>query len=308
MVHATADLRRLGHHERQPLTSERVRRTLVTALALTAALGAGRALRAQTAPARRVIALPRGDVFQPLLADPKEPELLGSVLKTWRALDTHIAAVEFGEPVGIVRWPGTRTGDGVQLGISAAIFAQFDLDTPSNDLLNTDFMIGVPLTVREGDWSGRLRVYHQSSHLGDTVLIAGHPERLNLSFEALEVLVSRDVGPLRMYGGGEVLLRRDPGSLHRAMAHLGAQIASAPVVRLNGFGRGRVVLGVDAKLPGNDRFAVGTSVRAGLEFTAPGAAPRRWGVLLHFYVGPVPYGQYYVEDITSLGIGLHIAP
>lgn len=280
----------------------------MAALTLAAALGAPSACRAQTAPARQVIALPRGDVFQPLLADPKEPELLGSVLKTWRALDTHIAAVEFGEPVGIVRWRGARSGDGVQLGVSAAIYAQFDLDTPSNDLLNTDFMIGVPLTLREGAWSGRVRIYHQSSHLGDTVLIAGHPERINLSFEALEMLVSRDIGPLRLYGGGEILLRRDPGSLHRALAHVGMQIASAPVVRLDGFGRGRLVFGADAKLPGENRFAVGTSVRAGVEFTAPGAAPRRWGVLVHFYVGPVPYGQYYVEDITSLGVGLHIAP
>lgn len=308
MVHTAAGLRRLGHRERQSLTPARARAAIVVALTLGAAAGAPRRLPAQSPPARQVIVLPRGDVFQPLLADPKAPELLGSVLKTWRALDTHLAAVEFGEPVGIVRWRGRRTGDGVQLGVSAAIFAQFDLDTPSNDLLNTDFMIGVPLTVREGAWSARVRIYHQSSHLGDTVLIAAHPERINLSFEAMELLVSRDLGPVRIYGGGEYLLRRDPGSLHRALVHIGAQATSAPVLRLDGFGRGRLVLGVDAKVPGPDRFAVGTSVRTGLEFTPPGAVPRRWGVLLHFYMGPVPYGQYYVENITSLGLGLHIAP
>lgn len=307
MVHSAAGLRRLGHDERQSLTPARVRNVLVAVLALAAAAGTPSAARAQAPPAHPVIVLPRGDVFRPLFADPKEPDVLASVLKSWRGLDRHLAAVEFGESVGVLRWPGSRPGDGVQLGVSGAIFAQFDLDTPSKDLLNTDFMIGVPLTVRRGNWSARARIYHQSSHAGDTVLTIMQPGRINLSFEALELLVSRDLGPVRIYGGGQYLLRRDPGSLYRALAHVGGQVTSGPVFSLGGFGRARGVLGVDANGPGPNRSAVGMSVRTGLEFTVPGSVPRSWGVLLHFYSGPAPYGQYYVDDITSLGLGAHIS-
>jgi len=308
VVHPAARLRRRGHDERQSLTPARARFAILLALTLAAAASVPGRVRAQSTQPGEVMVLPRGDVFQPLLADSKEPEIMGSVLKSWRALDRRLAAVELGESVGMLRWRGRRPGDGVQIGVSAAIFAQFDLETQSKDLLNTDFLIGMPVTVREGAWSARARFYHQSSHVGDTVLTARQPGRINLSFEAIELLVSRDLGPVRVYGGGEYLLRRDPGSLRRARAHVGAQVTSGPVLSAGGFGRARAVIAVDVKGPGPDRSAVGTSVRAGLEFTPPGAVPRRWGVLLHFYTGPAPYGQYYVEDITSLGLELTIAP
>jgi len=52
-----------------------------------------------------------------------------------------------------------------------AVFAQFNLDTPSFDLLNADYLVGPELTLRHGRWSGRVRFYHQSSHLGDEFLL-----------------------------------------------------------------------------------------------------------------------------------------
>jgi Protein of unknown function (DUF1207) len=276
--------------------------------ALLLALAAPRASVAQAPVRSATVALPRGDLFAPLLADPKEPQALAAVLKTWRAVDTHAALIGFGQVIGIVRWRAARPGDGVQLGIAPAIFAQFDLDTPSNDLINADYLIGLPLSARWGPWSARLRIYHQSSHLGDEYLLDARPERINLSFEAVELLVAREFGPLRVYGGGEYLVRRDPASLNRGLAHGGAELSSAPLVGLGGFGRARAVLAVDLKAPGEDRFAVGTSVRAGLVFSGSGPVPRSWSVLIHFYAGPVPYGQFYTEDITSLGAGLSIAP
>ncbi len=51
---------------------------------------------------------------------------------------------------------------------------QFDLSAPSSDLINTDYVVGVPLSWRSGGWSTRVRLYHQSSHLGDEFLL-GRP-------------------------------------------------------------------------------------------------------------------------------------
>ncbi|MGE0467733.1 MAG: DUF1207 domain-containing protein [Steroidobacteraceae bacterium] len=100
-----------------------------------------------------------------------------------------------------------------QFGIADAVFAQFGLERPSSDLINADYVIGLPLAWRRDDWSGRMRLYHQSSHLGDEFLLNTQPQRVNLSFEAIEAIIAHDFGGLRMYGGGEYLIDRDPRDL-----------------------------------------------------------------------------------------------
>jgi hypothetical protein len=132
------------------------------------------------------VPLPRGDVFCGLLADPKRPHSFASYLRgTSPTLKTDVAAVGVGENFGLFRWGG------LQLGIEAGIFSQFDLRTPSYDLVNADYIIGLPITFRYSGFSARMRVYHQSSHLGDEYLLRGpsvQPERENLSFESLEAV------------------------------------------------------------------------------------------------------------------------
>src|SRR5512133_1384990 len=96
------------------------------------------------------IALPQGDVFCPRIADP-------------RSTRSHLTYLR-GE---LRRAGGPVPGDGVQIGSEAGVFAQFDLGTRSADLLNADYVGGIPLTFRVASFSGRFRVWHQSSHLGD---------------------------------------------------------------------------------------------------------------------------------------------
>ena len=88
-----------------------------------------------------------------------------------------------------------------------------------------DYVVGLPLTGRYHGFSGRLRPYHQSSHLGDEYLLRDDPvERENLSFESLELILSGELGPLRLYGGGEYLFRREPDTLEDLLAHGGGEI------------------------------------------------------------------------------------
>src|SRR4029078_5259785 len=139
-----------------------------------------------------------------------------------RALD--LATIGIGDAFGLGRWNGSNPGDGVQLSLAAGVFAQFDLDSVSYYLLNADYVFGLPLTIRKGAFSTRLRVYHQSSHLGDEYLLREPPERrnrINLSFESAEMILSIDAKALRFYGGGELLLRREPKDLERYVAHGG---------------------------------------------------------------------------------------
>jgi hypothetical protein len=179
-------------------------------------------------------------------------------------------------------------------------------------MLNADYVIGLPLTIRRGWFSTRLRVYHQSSHLGDEYLLrepADRQDREDLSFESVEWLVSADGGPLRLYGGGEMLFRRVPGELERLVAHGGLEFRPLPrILPLGSLGGFRIVAAGDVKSSEEQDWKPAISARAGLEYDRAGgsdATARRWGIFAEFYTGPSPYGQFFREKVRLAGVGVH---
>jgi hypothetical protein len=212
----------------------------------------------------------------------------------------------------LLRLGGSRPGVGFQISISGSVFAQFDLDVSSYDLLYAVYVIGLPITFRSGAFSTRLRLYHQSSHLGDELLLReDNPdfERENISFESAEVIISLDGGPFRVYGGGEYLLRRDPPDLERSVVHGGIELR--PAKRLASFGTVagmRFVLGGDIKVSEQQDWKPAVSLRTGFEFDRPRDSDpqgRRWGLLFEAYDGPSPYGQFFRRDVRYYGAGIH---
>jgi len=258
-----------------------------------------------------VVGFPQDEIFCPLIADPKYPRSFASLLRgTFPSIEkpsgkgTAIGSVGLGDFFGLVRFGGPRAGEGLQLDVVGAIFAQFDLDAPSNDLINADYIIGVPLTFRRSGFSLLARVYHQSSHLGDEFLLRSSIQRENLSFESLELLASQEIGPLRLYGGGERLFRRDPDTVKANLLHTGAELRSgrAGLVQLLG--------GVDLKTTEQHNWAQALSGRAGVELArpSPGGHPVRLVmILLELYKGPSPYGQFFQEDISYVGVGINFS-
>jgi hypothetical protein len=254
---------------------------------------------------------PQDQIFCPLIADPKQPRSFASLLRgTFPSIEkpsgkgTTIASVGLGDSFGLVRWGGPRAGEGVQLDVVGAIFAQFDLDSASNDLINADYIIGVPLTFRRSGFSIMARVYHQSSHLGDEYLLRTSIQRENLSFESLEVLASQEIGPLRVYGGGERLFRRDPDTVKAKLLHTGAELRSGRAGLL------QLVSGVDLKTTEQHNWSQAVSGRAGVELTRPspeGHPIRLVTIMLELYKGPSPYGQFFQEDISYVGVGIHFS-
>jgi len=108
-------------------------------------------------------------VFYPSMASPKEPRTHVTYLRLNPPGDSvNIGSVGFGDSFGLVRWPGWGEEDTLQLSISGAVVAQFNLDSDSGsmDLINADYIIGVPLSYRNGSWSARARLFHQFSHWG----------------------------------------------------------------------------------------------------------------------------------------------
>ena len=247
---------------------------------------------------------PVGDLFRPLLADPKQPQFFVSINR-FRSSGVRytVASVGFGETFGMYRFFGSREGDGLQISMEGAIFAQFNLDTPSYDLINADYTIGIPVTYRHGDNSLRFRIYHQSSHLGDEFLQSVNPpERVNLSYEAIELIYSREWRGWRVYGGGEYLIHKEPGDIKPMSAHWGLEYRGSKPLVWNG----RPIGGVDMKSFEEHKWAIDTSVKAGLEFGQPNPGQRRLRLMAEWYKGFDPRGQFYNNKVDYYGLGVSL--
>ena len=247
---------------------------------------------------------PTGDLFRPLIADPKQPQFFSSIRHFRSSGVTYtMAAVGFGETFGLYRFFGSREGDGLQLSLEGALFAQFNLDAPSFDLINADYTIGIPVTYRHGDNSLRFRIYHQSSHLGDELLqSANPPDRVNLSYESIELIYSREWRGWRVYGGGEYLVHKEPADLKPLSGHWGLEYrASKPLVW-----KGRPIAGVDLKSLEEHNWSIDTSFKAGLEFGHPNPGQRRLRLMAEYYKGFDPHGQFYKNKVEYYGLGVYL--
>ena len=256
------------------------------------------------------VGFPDDQIFCPTIADPKEARSFVSLLRgTFRSLDdpsgedTTIASVGLGDSFGLVRWGGPQPSEGVQLDVVGSIFAQFDLAAPSNDLINADYLIGLPLTVRRRGFSARVKLYHQSSHLGDEYLLRDDViERENLSFESIELLASQEMGPVRVYAGVERLFRREPDALPSKLFHGGVELRTGRAGPL------QLVGGVDLKTTDLHDWSPAISGRVGFEMARRRSGdhpPRLVTLMVELYQGPSPYGQFFQDDISYIGVGLH---
>ncbi len=241
-------------------------------------------------------------LFEPLHADPRWPHF-SAAWHDYRdepGLD-NIAAVSFGESFSLLRW-GAAEASRWELGLQAGVFSIFDLDADSFDLVNADYFVGPVVTWRDGSLSAMGRVYHQSSHLGDEYLLRAEPERINLSYEVFDLLASVDVtSALRVYGGAGYVLHSDT-PLENWLLQSGVELFGAPVGG-SGF---RPLAACDLQMREETDWRGDVSARAGIEFSDPGGSGGRMQILLEYYRGRSPNGQFFTEDIELFGLGVHL--
>ena len=245
-------------------------------------------------------------LFARLLADPREPGFFATYL--WgrsRALASRLGSVGLGQTIGVFRkqhW---------ELALAAGVFSQFNMGSPTNDLINTDYRVGLPVTYRRGAVATRLQIYHQSSHLGDEYLLHTGAKRVDLTFESAELIVSHDAARWRVYSGGEYAFKRSPSDLKPAVLRAGVEYRGVhPVVHVGHLAEGRLVAGLDVASIQVRDWQPAWSLVSGFEMSTPGAAPGsgwEWSILLHAYTGPTPYGQFYRDPLSSVGIGIAFA-
>jgi hypothetical protein len=260
------------------------------------------ALLACAVPARAVEAFPKTLVFQPLLADPRWPSFAGT-MQRYLGPQRHVFwAANFGESFPFV---GNRGGEIWQFGLQASVFTIWDVTTESDDLVNADFLVGFPYTWRKDRWSGMYRIFHVSSHLGDEFLLSHKSvDRVNISYEALDTKLSYDFEHgFRLYGGGGKMFRKDPPELKTWFAQVGGEWLGPSFA----WGILRPVAAADLqKHEQNGWGATGTSLRAGIQMQHRYEVSRRMQLLFEYYRGHDPNGQFFLDTVQLLGLGLHV--
>jgi hypothetical protein len=247
--------------------------------------------------------MPGGLLFRPLVADPRWPHF--SAARQYYLDDPdfgNVAAVSFGETFALYR---SALGDGWwEVGIQAGVFAIFDLDAPSSDLINADYFVAGVLAYRLGGFSALGRLFHQSSHLGDEFLLRrSRVERINLSYEGVDARLSYEAfgDVLRLYAGAGYLVRREPDTLDPWSLQYGVEFRSPWPGPQAAF---RPIAATDVQYREENDFSADLSVRAGVQFT--GVLPSRdLQLLVEYFNGRSPNGQFYRRKIDYLGIGVH---
>ena len=161
-------------------------------------------------------------LFAPLVADPRQPTNSAALRVGDRVCGDVCAAVSLGDDFPFFRWINVWPVHGdMQIGIEAGIWSVFNYSNIPNrpkhetcELINTDFLVGIPLTYAFDAWSFRLRIYHISSHLGDEYLVnrpSAISRRKNPSMEAIDFFTSYQfTSGLRGYVGPGVVFHSDP--------------------------------------------------------------------------------------------------
>ena len=245
--------------------------------------------------------LPGGIIFKPLIADPRWPHFSA----TWQHYfgDPQFkdqAAVSFGESFALYR---AKLGPTFwEIGLHAGVFSIFDLNAASFDLVNADYMVGLPLSFRWEDLSLQLRVFHQSSHLGDEFLLRTRTNRINLSYQSVDLKVSYELlRVLRLYAGGGWLFGQDPSSLRPWSVQYGLELSSPWPARPS---RWRPIAAVDVQQHQENDWSADVSARAGIEIDGV-LFTRKLQFLLEYFNGNSPNGQFYKDRVQYFGLGTH---
>jgi hypothetical protein len=248
--------------------------------------------------------LPSGRLFDPLIADPRSPSFSAAYQSYHDDPELgNVGAVSLGATIELYEdnFPGAGRW---QMGIEAAVYSIFDLDAPSSDLVNADYWVGVPFSYRYQNFSGVLRVFHQSSHLGDEYLLRNETNRLNLSYEGVDLRLSYDLFKkvVRIYGGGGYLFRTNPDDLGRWSTQGGLELRSPRSFFGNHV---RPVAAVDVQHREEADWRPDISARGGFQFESEKLRDRNLQLMFEYFRGKSPNGQFFGRTIEYWGVGIH---
>ena len=250
--------------------------------------------------------LPHGLLVAPFHADPRWPHFsMASRQVSLGQEPRNNGSANFGETFALYRNAAPLDGQW-EIALQAGVFSTFNMGASSKDLQNADYTVGLLTSYRTGPFSGFLRLHHQSSHLGDEFILNSHTpiNRINLSFEELDLKLSYELTSwFRIYGGGGMLVDRDPSDLKRGTSQVGTELTSPWTLW---GGKVRPVAYGDFQANARSNWRVASSVMAGLQFENARIGDRRLQVLAEYFSGPSPNGEFYMHNTEWFGLGVHL--
>lgn len=231
-----------------------------------------------------------GEVFPPLLADPRQVQTSGSF---YRHRGRNAFDLGLGRAWGVKRW---RSGEDRSLlweaDVEAMSYSRFRVESGRGDFETVDFVGALPLTVRRGDVSFKGSLYVENSHLGDDHIRRYGTAGFRYSTVGLRALAA--VEPhraLRFYGGLSRHLHSVPAPEHWSL-QLGAEATG------DDLGWSRVPVRPYAATDLQPRERAGWNVDwrtvAGLKLGDP-LAGRVLRVQAGYHVGRSTFHQFYRE-------------
>ncbi|MDX6770710.1 MAG: DUF1207 domain-containing protein [Elusimicrobiota bacterium] len=141
-----------------------------------------------------------GEVFPPLLADPRQVQMSGSF---YRHRGRNAFDLGLGRAWGLKRW---RSGEDRSLlweaDLEGMSYSRFRVESGRGDFETVDFVGALPVTVRRGDASFKGSVFVENSHLGDDHIRRYGSAGFRYSTVGLRLLGALEPHrALRAYGG-----------------------------------------------------------------------------------------------------------
>ncbi len=272
-------------------------RSRIRILALAAA-----ALGAAVVRSRAYSVFPDGNVFRPLLADPREIQLGASYYRFRGQNESDIA---LGHSWGMTRWESSG-GLTWQWDIEGMAYTRFQISGGVNKFETVDFFANLPLEVERGTWEGKFYLYHESAHLGDDYIRDTGNTGFRYSVEGVRGLLSDEVCPhLRVYGGGSYLFHSIPtpqrGTLQGGFELTGPRWRWRRLYLLTPY------LAEDVQSHANVQWNVNSNSTLGVRVGFDGT-DRTMRAFIGYFVGHSPFGQFYSlpEHYAFIGLGFEL--
>jgi hypothetical protein len=167
--------------------------------------------------------MPRVHYFDQLVADPLEPRMGLALMQTnvWeRAIagqerlqefdfpdpedsssDVNAAAA-IGGSIPLVLLADWGSKGGIVASAQLGVFSRFRIEYPSRDDVGQDWFVGMPFEFTSDKITGRFRIMHRSSHIGDELVQTTGARRIEFGGEFADFLLGyRGVPHTRVYGG-----------------------------------------------------------------------------------------------------------
>jgi uncharacterized protein DUF1207 len=262
--------------------------------------------------------LPLVHYFTPPIADPLEPRLSAGLLQTnlfevapegrervrpffipdpVDARSDVNAVVSIGGTLPLWHVAGTPAGDGIVIAAQGGVFSRFRIEYPTREDVGQDWFVGMPIEMRLGDWSGRVRIMHRSSHLGDELVETTGAARIEVGGEFVDFLAAYNFRPnSRVYGGATWVFRSytdvipvllENGGNDRFAIQAGAETGSYP------WSGGRIgwVAGLDWRRAQRTDWDDSLALAGGLSVRTNGRAAK---LLLRYFTGKSLLEQFFL--------------